>query len=156
MLHLGLNGALMATVCDVTLLSGREVRLMELRQSWTYEGMLEGLPTGRMNQRHLDSLLTERQGKPYPQGPVHMIVPTERPIQYCADTPYPFGTPAELPRVTCIGRFKSWAVAREEYCYYSGLVVIWFQDEFAFPIDPAVMEKLRAIDWERLAVDVEI
>ncbi len=146
----------MATACDVTLLSGREIRLMELQQSWTYEGLLEGLPTDRMNKRHLDGLLSERRGKPYPQGPVHLIVPTERPIEYSADRPYPFGTPAELPHVTCIGRFESRAVAREESCYYSGLVVIWFQDEFAYPIDPGVMEKLRALDWERLAVDVEM
>jgi hypothetical protein len=35
------------------------------------------------------------------------------------------------------------------------LLVIWFQNEFAFPIDPAVVTQLLAIDWETLAADMD-
>jgi hypothetical protein len=31
----------------------------------------------------------------------------------------------------------------------------WFQDDFAFPIEPRALEQLRAIDWEQHAVDLD-
>lgn len=34
----------------------------------------------------------------------------------------------------------------------SVLRVIWFQDDFAFPIDPNVPGEFAAIEWERGAV----
>ncbi|WP_437969802.1 hypothetical protein WMF04_11130 [Sorangium sp. So ce260] len=57
--------------------------------------------------------------------------------------------------MTCIGRFDSRQPARDQKGDYSGLVVIWFQDEFAFPIAPVVVTQLLAIDWETHAADLE-
>ncbi len=45
--------------------------------------------------------------------------------------------------------------ARDPLQDYSVLTVIWFQDDFAFPIDPQVLEQIRALDWEQLAQDFE-
>jgi hypothetical protein len=44
----------------------------------------------------------------------------------------------------------SWGLSRME----QGMV-IWFQEEFAFPIDPQVLLTMQAIDWEVLAFDEE-
>jgi len=38
----------------------------------------------------------------------------------------------------------------------SELIVIWFQDGFAMPIEPAVIEQIRSIDWEHEAQDVDL
>ena len=144
----------MAIAGDIVLITGRRLSLRELRQYLTYEGLLEGLPTADMNNRNLDRLIVAHRDKPYAGGP-YLIQPIEKPID-CGnyDRPYPFGTPSALPAVTCIGRFDSLQAARNRDSDMSGLVVIWFQEEFAFPIDPDVFTKLQAIDWETHAADM--
>lgn len=145
----------MIKVGEINLPSGRRLYLRELRQYLTYEGLLEGLPTVEMNSRKIESLLAAHRDKPYPGEP-YLIRPIEKPIEYRSDErPYPFGTPSALPGVTCIGRFDSLDPARDKSKDSSGLVVIWFQDEFAFPIAPDVAERLLAIDWSAHAADLE-
>ncbi|WP_433932510.1 hypothetical protein AB3662_48225 [Sorangium cellulosum] len=144
----------MTSVGEFDLPSGRRLYLRELRQYLTYEGMLEGLPTVERNKEQIEELVSEHRDNPYPGGP-YLIRPTEVPIELPEDDPYPFGTPSALPRVTCIGRFDSLDPARDQSRDFSGLVVIWFQDDFAFPIDPAVVAQLLAIDWEAHAADME-
>jgi hypothetical protein len=113
---------------------------------------LEGLPTSEMNRRHIEQLRNqehERRGEaPY------IIDPPERPISYRRDEPYPFGTPASIPGVECIGQFDS-QPARDVSRHGSFLTIIWFQHEWAFPIDPSVREQIRAIDWEQHAHDFD-
>jgi hypothetical protein len=118
----------------------------------TYEGLLEGLPTEEMNKEMLEHLLASQRDQSYRRAP-YLITPTEKRIEYPLEKPYPFGKPSALPDVTCIGRFESLAPARDQECDLSGLVVIWFQDEFALPIDSSVLDHIRAIDWETHAAD---
>ncbi len=131
--------------------SGRVVHLGEFRQWLVYEWLWEGLPTKEMNSRRVASILAENRGH---YGEPLLIAPEEKPLEYHEGKKYPFGDPAALPGVCCVARFRShWARDREKD--YSGLVVIWFQEEFAFPIDPKVAAQLQALDWERLATDHE-
>lgn len=103
----------------------------------------------------LKSLVAKHRDQPYAGGP-YVIQPTETPIEYNRDgRPYPFGTPSALPHVTCIGRFDSLQPAQDKNCDFSGLVITWYQDEFAFPIEPSMLSKLLAIDWETHAADME-
>ena len=136
-----------------TLLSGREIRLDVFRQSFVYAGLLEGLPTREINQRLIERLRTQerecRGELPY------LIDPPERLIQYEGDQPYRFGTPAAIPGVECIGQFTSFQPARGANRDGSHLTIIWFQDEWAFPIDPGMREQIRAIDWEQHAHDFD-
>ena len=143
----------MADVGQLDLPTGRQVQLCELRQFFTYEGLIEGLPTAERNKQRVERLVAEYRNGIYADG-VHLIRPTETPIEYPSGRPYPFGTPSALPSVTCIGRFTSLDPARDKRCDLSGLIVIWFQQELAFPIDVAVRAKLLAIDWDALAVDI--
>jgi hypothetical protein len=145
----------MADVGRFELASGRSLHLRELRQYLTYEGLLEGLPTAEGNERMLERLAAERRGKTYPDGPAHLIRPTERPVAYRKGERYPFGTPSALPRVTCIGRFQSFEPTNHRAGDFSGLVVIWFQEEYAFPIDPDVTRQILGIDWDGLAADID-
>lgn len=133
--------------------SGHWLRLQELRQYRTYEGLIEGLPTAERNKQRLDHLVREYRDAPYPGDP-YLIRPAEEPVEYIAGRRYPFGTPSALPGVTCIGRFTSARPARDEATDYSGLVIIWFQKEFAMPIDSAVGDHFRLLNWERHAADL--
>jgi hypothetical protein len=38
----------------------------------------------------------------------------------------------------------------------SVLVVVWFQDEYAMPILAPALDELRSLDWDSLALDVDI
>jgi hypothetical protein len=63
--------------------------------------------------------------------------------------------PEWLPMVTCIGVLRDTAPARDPSKDGSMLTVVWFQDEYALPIDESVLEQLQSIDRERLAADIE-
>lgn len=58
-----------------------------------------------------------------------------------------------LPHILCTARFRSLKPARDREADYSELAVSWFQDEFAFPIDPSILQQIIAIDWNSLASD---
>ena len=136
---------------EIPLLSGRTVTLQSLQQSSVYAGLLEGLPTTEMNERIIEQYVAEQRTRTG-QEP-YLIRPGQRPLKYRDDRPYPFGKPAAIPGIGCVGLFHSHQPARAKEHDYSDLVVIWFQNSFAFPIDPAVREHIRAIDWEKHAAD---
>ncbi|PQO31029.1 hypothetical protein C5Y96_11765 [Blastopirellula marina] len=136
---------------ELDLSSGRRIYLKQLEQYLTYEGLLEGLPTAERNQQRLQSLVAEHQDKPY-DGTPYLIPPVETPIDH--GRPYPFGTPSALPSVTCIGRFTSLDPAKDKSYDYSGLVILWYQQDYAMPIDPAVVGQIRGVDWETHAADL--
>jgi hypothetical protein len=144
----------MSITGELKLLSGRHLYLRELRQHQIYEGLLEGLPTREGNARRLEQIITKNRGNPYAGDP-YLIAPTERPIEYRDGERYPFGTPSSIPSIACVGRFDSLKPARDLERDYSGLVVIWFQAEYAFPVDSHVIEQLLAMDWDRHAVDMD-
>jgi hypothetical protein len=134
---------------EFQLRSGRTIGLCEFRQCLTYEGLLEGLPTEEMNQRTINALMSSPKTRSY-DVPPYLIPPVEKPVPFHHGDKYPFGTPSALPSINCIARFKS-EPTRKGNGDFSGLTVIWFQDDFAFPIDPAVIEQLESIDWDLYA-----
>ena len=62
------------------------------------------------------------------------------------------GTPAALPSITCIAGFMSDVLPYDAESIASVLRVIWFQGDFAFPIDPYVLSQLAVVEWEKHAV----
>lgn len=139
-------------VDDLRLATGRTISLDSLRQFKVYGGLLEGMPTREMNQRIIDRLIAEEQARPFASTPPLLLTPEQRPIEYQDDRPYPFGEPAQLPAIACVGRFSS-SPARDMARDGSVLVVIWFQDNFAPPIGPDVWPQFREMDWNQYAVD---
>jgi hypothetical protein len=128
------------------------VALRALRQFLVYDGLLEGLPTREMNEWTFVEVVTEeRARRPHDAGPL-LIRPEQRPIEYRGGERYPFGEPAAIPRVGCVGQFRP-SPARDQREDYSQLVVIWFQNDFAPPIGREAWTHLRAIDWERHVTD---
>jgi len=64
------------------------------------------------------------------------------------------GATAAPPSVTCIARSMSDVLPYDTENTDSVLWVrvVWFQDDFALPIDPYVLSQLAVFEWERRAV----
>ena len=138
---------------EFVLSSGHTVRVLELRQSRTYEGLLEGLPTTKSNARTLEYLV-KAAAADYPRYGAPLLLPCKETLTPWEEPqPYPFGTPATLPGVICIARLGSLQAARDGD--WSAMIVIWLQNDFAFPIAEPIMQRLIDIDWARLATDFE-
>jgi hypothetical protein len=134
---------------ELVLASGRTIRLLALRQWAIYGGLLEGLPTRKINASIIASARTdarERDG-----NEPHLIEPVQTSIDY--DGRYPFGEPARLPRIGCVGTFVS---SGRDPVHVTCLTVIWFQDGYAFPLSSEAATAIRALDWETLAAQHEL
>ena len=142
---------------EIKLNCGRNIHLEVLFQYHTYSGLLEGLPTKQLN-RDLVNRAQEYAKDKLWLGNVtpFLIQPLESPI------PLPNGhrlreneanLPARIPSVACLAEFESYQPAKnpEDHCSYLGIV--WFQNEFALPIDPTIEETIRGIDWNAVASD---
>lgn len=58
-----------------------------------------------------------------------------------------------LPDILCIGEFLWARPVRDLSQMFSSATLVWFQDAFALPIAPEVLEELRELDWTRSAQD---
>lgn len=131
------------------------IYLDTLHQTRTYAGLLEGVPTQEMNQRLLQDAIRTATVM-FKPAPPFLIPAVQTPIDMGSGRKYPFGTPMALPPIRCIATFNSYFPTREgEGADASTMTLIWYQQEFAMPIDPKVREAIRAIDWLKEATDFE-
>lgn len=128
----------------------RKASLEELRQSMTYESLLEGRPTTELNQRIIVGVIQDNEKSKYGVQP--LLVPSvEKHIEAPEGWDYDFGIPASLPRILCMGRLESRAPSSIGTGDWSGLIVVWFQHEFAYPIDPDVLLYFSRKSWDGCA-----
>ena len=119
---------------------GTRAKVTTLSQSLTYEGLLEGYPNRDLNAGLLEAFVqsTEKLNRHKP----YLVIPTETPkSSEIADEKKPW---IELPRIKC----QAYLFSRSFGEFGSSLAVCWFQDEFAFPIAPDVLEHLTGINWQ--------
>ena len=116
-----------------TLTSGRRVSLARLHQTRTYAGVLAGKPGPRLNQDLIDAVVdeAERYGVARPR----LIPPSAEAFAQ------------RLPSIACIAVLESGELKGGTEPY-SGMTVVWFQDEFGTPFPKEVDAHIRAIDWE--------
>lgn len=153
----------MPNIPRIQLVSGRVVQLEELNQRFTYEGLQGGVPTTKMNQEIIERAVSRAVSPFLKEGPL-VIQPVEVAIEVSdqeLESPrwkwkrQDSGDPARIPDILCEGRFESSSPIHDPSQDGSSLVIVWFQNEFALPIDPAVMEQIKAIDWDSAAHDWE-
>jgi hypothetical protein len=136
----------------ITLKSGRTIRLMMLHQSLTYAGLMLGYPHRQGNETIIAAALQEAPRIAGQWGQPYLIPPVETP----GDTPperLRVGPHVNIPDVICTARFESFPPAHDPHADYSVLLVVWFQGEFALPIDKPILDALGDIDWNTLATD---
>lgn len=145
--------------CRLDLLSGRTVALESLRQWRTYSGMLEGMPTKRFNDRFIESAVHKAQADCV-HGAQPLLLPPRRraylrkPGDMESARTFLRREPEWLPVVTCIAVFSGVFPATERGKDLSFLTVVWYQDQFALPISPEIVEQLRSLDWDQCSTDV--
>jgi hypothetical protein len=81
----------------------------------------------------------------------YLIEPKETPIKLALK--YTLGTPASIPGIMCLARFQCEFAARDLLKDYSALAVVWFQNQFALPIEEAVLALIQEITWGTVASD---
>jgi hypothetical protein len=121
----------------ITCANGITPRLLELEQHSTYRGLLDGGPTHDLNE-HLLEDIERSQG----QIPTHLVRPVERLVEQ--SHPSSFGPLAFLPERQCAGLFDAGG---------HWLNIVWFQEGWAPPIDPVVLNELRQLDFMAIAFD---
>jgi hypothetical protein len=125
----------------------KEVTIRAIKQWQIYSGLLEGMPTTRMNNQILKDVKEDAK-KFCGFNEVYLIEPIQAPIQY--DGKYPFGDPASLPPVVCIADLWHYTAFRDETKDFSSLGLIWFQNDYAFPIDEEVIKKIKQIPFSKI------
>lgn len=138
----------------ITLKDNIEVTIKELHQWETYNGLLEGLPTDRTNKLTIERVI-QRAKEICHMEEYYMLEPDQTPIEYDRDRPYPFGKPMSLPSRVCIAELWHHQPARDQEMHASALLLIWFQDEYCFPIAPEILEKFKNVEWKQHALDFD-
>jgi hypothetical protein len=136
----------MNTVLD----DGHTIWLKEIDQWLVYDGLLDGLPTERLNASLIDHIM------------VSAAVGGRRAVLITPDQTRPAGTGGPdsgedayslLPRMAVRARFESLQPVSGGGDF-SELTVVWFQDTWALPIDGGVLEKIRSVNWTGSARDM--
>jgi hypothetical protein len=77
-----------------------------------------------------------------------LIEPIQTPIEY--EGKYAFGDPASLPPIACIVDLWYYSAFRDETKDFSSLGLIWFQDDYAFPMEEQILEKIKQIPFSKI------
>lgn len=131
---------------------GGLISLTALHQSHTYAGCMEGYPTSARNADMIESTLRDLAKQNWDETP-YLIEPRETPMKIEISAEHDYGAPMQLPSILCIAQFQSFAPARDKHSDFSRLTVVWFQDDFAFPIETEIEKHIKKIDWKNLAHD---
>jgi hypothetical protein len=118
---------------------GVSAHLLELHQSSTYRGLLDGGPNHEINEMLLGQITENASGS----IPTHLVRPIETPVPGVRRLS-PYGPRFQLPRLECRGLFESGT-------YW--LWIVWFQEDWAPPIDARTEAELRSVDFLGLAKD---
>jgi len=131
------------------LAGGRRIQMLALDQWWTGDGLQIGRPLGEVGQRTWDRLLATYTGQDGGNVPL-VLKPVANAVEQPERRSSRRGSVAR-PAATCAAKFWSEKLAGDDRGIASLLRVIWFQDDFAFPIDHVVVAALEALDWEAQA-----
>jgi hypothetical protein len=144
---------------EVKLRDGRTIRMENLDQFRHEAGRLEGYPTQETNARTVE-LARQRVGER--SGPPVLVVPRVEELIVDDDgRASRAGIHAEIPSVCCSAYFRSLSPlvgdnSDREGFFVSGLTMLWFQEQWAMPIDASVVEAIQAIHWAAIAREWEL
>lgn len=125
----------------------KEVTIKSIKQWHTYAGLLEGIPTDRKNKGIITQ--TIKEAKEFSGiKEVYLIEPEQKPIPYYRKIR--FGNPAALPEVTCIAKLWYHDVFRNKDKMFSSLCIVWFQKDYAFPIETNILNAIKEIPFSKI------
>ena len=139
---------------SITLGSGRTIFLTTINQSYIYEGLLAGLPDAKLNEEIIERVLEDAK-KFYSDSSFspYLLKPETHEIELPAALKGRKIGHERIPYIACTAFFISEPTNRNKEADASHCTIVWFQDELAMPIDAAIMERIKAFDWDAHAVD---
>ena len=143
---------------SLILKDGREVFVDRIYQTDTYGLFLAGGPDKKRNERRMNEVIGDAKKKGFVFTTPYIIPPiVKKPIyteeykkEHCIKKEYEY-----LPKIICFAELMSKTPAKDDTMFGSALVVVWFQESLAFPIDPGITKKLKEIDWALHSKDYE-
>ena len=133
----------------------KEIYITELYQEKTYLGLLEGYPNSRMNKEIIERAKIDLCKKFYNPSTPLMISPTSEKIEIQNPSDYQkINVPEKLPDIICAMMLESVAVS-DEY-EMSCLLVMWFQNDFCFPIDAKILDLFKTLEWNKCSFGFNI
>jgi hypothetical protein len=130
----------LATV-TIRLRTGRIIELRRLTQWPTDDyGPADGAPLAEVNKQIVDDSI-ERLAS---ESRAVLLIPPEQRRLRILDRPAELGVAAVLPNIWVEADFSSGPIGEG---YDSTLTIIWFQDQWALPIDPSIRSKIEVVDW---------
>jgi len=133
----------------------KNIYITEIYQEKTYLGLLEGYPNVKINNEIIQEAKINLCKKFYNPGKPIMILPdSEKVIVENITDYYKASDLKKIPDITCAMILESSAI--DQNSDMSSIFLIWFQDEFCFPIDQSIINKLASLDWKQYAENFNI
>jgi hypothetical protein len=117
-------------------------------QTKTYYGLLEGIPNSKINRDMVKSDIPKGK-RLFGINAVHLIPPVEKKEVFQSGKEM-----ASLPSVTCFAELSHYKPMQDLEKERSVLCLIWYQDDFAFPIAETILAKIKDLSWGELSEDV--
>lgn len=129
----------------------RRVTMTSLEQVYAYGGMISGSPTLAINDLIIEEIKNKASKKFSGNKPIHFIEPkrTDRDARDRFTT----RTKQNIPGIACIAEFTSSFPARNYDDSSSLLILVWFQEKWAMPIDKNIQKEIELLNWQELAYD---
>jgi hypothetical protein len=126
------------------------VKITRLTQWPVYSGMAEGYPCEYINNHLLENIKTEAKAI-YGREEIYIIDPETKPFPYNGNPK--MGKPLTLPAIVCVAALLYNGVFRDLTKDDAYLGLVWFQDEYAFPIPPDILEKIKKVPFRQLCYE---
>ncbi len=101
--------------------------------------MLEGIPSESYNAEKI-----YKEGRDVGFNEIYVIEPKQTRISYFSDEKY------TIPKVTCRITVQSIENLKDASKDFSTLRIVWFQEDYAMPIDKDIINKLRKLPYQKL------
>ena len=141
-------------ILKIKLNCGREIVLDTIHQFRTYAGLYAGVPNSRLNERYIKSAM-EYADEILNSNRCYLVPPKFLEVENIDKRIKRYNDAIRLPYITSIVQFESSVLKDDDENDGSFLSVVWYQDDFAMPIDKGVLEQIKLIDWEREAEGFE-
>ena len=138
----------------IELNSGREIFLDSIYQYHTYGGLLAGYPNKEMNNRYIKNDMKSALEKMNAEV-TYLVPPSLIEMEINERARREYKDAIRIPYITCYGQFESSVITGDDRNDASWLTIVWYQDDFALPLDESVLEHIKTIDWDNVAEGYE-
>jgi hypothetical protein len=129
----------------------KRIFIESIYQFHTYRGLFSGMPNERINKQILEYSYRKATEDSF-CGKAHMLYPKQTAIPIKDERTYK-ETPMALPDITCIAELRYYKPLTNPDRFMSCMCVVWFQDNYAFPIQDNVLQQFLNLRWSSVAID---